>query len=147
MPTWTSGVSSNVFKPLGLNTPTKSQGYCLSSKTDTSKVPSYFKVSWRMYANCKRGIALDSLEAMSKWTIPRKESVDITCSIAVCRFNYAACALLSLSKWIELTTSHFCSHVFRKSERLCVHKSKYKSSECGRVFRRRARNNGKGNEL
>jgi hypothetical protein len=75
-----------------------------------------------------------------------KESVDIACSIAVCRFNDGACALLCLSKRIELTTSHFCRHVLRKRDRLRVQKSKYKSSERGKAFRRRARKKRKGIE-
>ena len=76
-------------------------------------------IFWKLYTCMSKGCG--------------KESVDITCSIAMCRFN----ELFSL--WIELTTSHFCRHVLRKRDRFHVHKLKYKSRECGRAFRRRAR--------
>jgi hypothetical protein len=34
--------------------------------------------------------------------------------------------------------------MLRERDRLCVQKSKYKSSECGKAFRRRARKKRKG---
>lgn len=75
-----------------------------------------------------------------------RESVDIACSIAVSRFNDGACSLLSLSKRMDITSSSFCRHLLRKRDRLRVYKSKYKSSERGKAFRRRARKKRKGIE-
>ena len=75
-----------------------------------------------------------------------KESVDIACAIAVSKLNDGSCALLSLSKRCELTSSRFCRHLFRKRDALRISKSKYKTSDHGKAIRRRARKRRKGFE-
>ena len=75
-----------------------------------------------------------------------KRSVEIACSIAVSRYNDGACALLSLSKKVELSTSSFCRHLLRKKDRCHVQKSKYKSSEHGKALIRKSRKKRKGLE-
>ena len=72
--------------------------------------------------------------------------MDISCSIAVSRFNDGACTLFSLSQRIELTIyfCRFCRHVLRKRDRLCLYKLKYRSSEHGKMLRRKVRKKRKG---
>ena len=75
-----------------------------------------------------------------------RESVDIACSIAVCRFNDGAFALLSLAKKLELTSSRFCKQTLRRKDKLRIQKAKYKSSERGRTLWKKARKKRKGLE-
>ena len=145
----TRGVSGNVLRPLGLNTPTLNHRFIVLLLK-----PIYARLGNPLQLQkCLEGYTQNANEALHStvWKLcPKelflgKESVDITCWIAMCRFNDGTCAFLSLSKRIELTTSHFCRHMLRKRDRLCVQKSKYKSSERGNGVQEECQKEVKGN--
>ena len=107
----TRGVSGNVLRPLGLNTPTRNHRFIVLLLK-----PIYARLgSPLLLQKCIEGYTQNANEALHStvWKLcPKelfvgKESVDIACSIAVCRFNDGACALLSLSK--GLNSLHFIS--------------------------------------
>ena len=103
---------------------------------------------------CLEGYTQNSIESLHStvWKLCPKElflgkqSVDIACSIAVCRFNDDACALLSLLKKLQLTSSRFCKYTFKRKDLLRIQKAKYKCNERGRILRKKARRKRKGLE-
>ena len=106
----------------------------------------------QLLQKCVEGYTQNANEALHStvWKLCPKElflgkkSVDITCAIAVSKFNDGASSLLSLSKRCELSSSRFCKHLLRKRDKQRIQKSRYKTSEHGKPSERGRERDARG---